>query len=70
LNRDGRDETEDRGLAMVEIHCICCGAELSAHYAHPRPVTNAICGGCARDMMRARLALRVIRRRHRLSMTR
>jgi hypothetical protein len=53
---------------MVEIHCICCGAELSGRYNSPRPVTNAICDRCDREMRRTWLALRIIRREHHLPM--
>jgi hypothetical protein len=42
---------------MVEIDCICCGAELPGRNPHPRSLTHAMCERCTDDMARVQLAL-------------
>jgi hypothetical protein len=50
---------------MVDNPCICCGAELSGRYTHPRPVMNSMCECCTREVNRVQLALRVFKQQSR-----
>ena len=35
---------------MVEVECICCGAELSDPRSYQRPLMNSMCGACIREV--------------------
>jgi hypothetical protein len=35
---------------MVEVECICCGAELLGLRSYPRPVMSSMCEACLREV--------------------
>jgi hypothetical protein len=43
-------QSKERGIAVIEFECICCGAELSDHPSYPRPVMSSMCGSCIREV--------------------
>jgi hypothetical protein len=45
---------------MLEVECICCGAELPGRQVHPRPVTKSMCERCTREVKRMQLALEIV----------
>jgi hypothetical protein len=45
---------------MVEVECICCGAELSDQRSYQRPLMSAMCGACIREVELAQQAGRII----------
>jgi hypothetical protein len=44
---------------MVEIDCICCGAELSGRDVHAQPAMSCMCERCAREMKQVQRALEI-----------
>jgi hypothetical protein len=55
---------------MVEIECICCGAELPGRHTRPRPVMNSMCERCTREVKRVQLGLKIIKQENQPAMIR
>lgn len=53
---------------MVEIECICCGAELSGCDAHAQPAMSFMCERCAREVKRVQRALEIAGRENQPAM--
>jgi hypothetical protein len=46
---------------MVEIDCICCGAELPGCRTRLRPVMSSMCERCTRETKHVQLGLSIIK---------
>lgn len=48
---------------MVEVECICCGAELLNLRSFPRPVMSSMCEACLREVELVQRAGKTIEQR-------
>jgi hypothetical protein len=45
---------------MVEVECICCGAELSDRRSYRQPLMSSMCEACLREIELAQRAVKII----------
>jgi len=54
---------------MVEVGCICCGAELSDRGSYLRPVMSSMCGSCTREVEFMQRAAEITKQQDRPAVT-